>query len=80
MIDIYFILKMLSVSSHDSAHRNDAGYLIDENIFKTTVILLLYWFAIQKGYGLFLLTKIHKFKKTFICVLSYLPENCQHKT
>ena len=28
--------QMLSVFSHESAQRNDASYLIDENAFKTT--------------------------------------------
>ena len=31
---------MSSVFSHESAQRNDAGHLIDKNVFKTTPFIL----------------------------------------
>ena len=35
---------MSSVFSHESAQRNDAGHLIDKNVFKTTRSFCYQWF------------------------------------
>ena len=35
-INIVYMWQMSSVFSHESAQRNDAGHLIDKNVFKTT--------------------------------------------
>ena len=35
-IYIVYMWQMSSVFSHESAQRNDAGHLIDKNVFKTT--------------------------------------------
>ena len=35
--------QMSSVFSHESAQRNDAGHLIDENVFKTTRSFRYQW-------------------------------------
>ena len=39
--------QMSSVFSHESAQRNDAGHLIDENVFKTTRSFRYQWFRVS---------------------------------
>ena len=38
---------MSSVLSHERAQRNDAGHLIDENVFKTTRSFRYQWFRVS---------------------------------
>ena len=46
-----YIYKMymwqMSVFSHESAQRNDAGHLIDKNVFKTTRSFCYQWFRVS---------------------------------
>ena len=52
-IDIYiyiykmYMWQMSSVFSHESARRNDAGHLIDKNVFKTTRSFCYQWFHVS---------------------------------
>ena len=39
--------QMSSVFSHESAQRNDAGHLIDKNVFKTTRSFCYQWFHVS---------------------------------
>ena len=43
---------MSSVFSHESAQRNDAGHLIDKNVFKTTRSFCYQWFMLDNMNGL----------------------------
>ena len=45
-IYIVYMWQMPSVFSHESAQRNDAGHLKDENVFKTTIHRLKVYFTV----------------------------------
>ena len=42
-----YMWQMSSVFSHESAQRNDAGHLIDKNVFKTTRSFCYQWFHVS---------------------------------
>ena len=42
-----YMWQMSSVFSHESAQRNDAGHLIDKNVFKTTRSFCYQWFRVS---------------------------------
>ena len=44
---ILYLWQMSSVFSHESAQRNDAGHVIDENVFKTTRPFCYQWFRVS---------------------------------
>ena len=44
---IMYMWQMSSVFSHESAQRNDAGHLIDKNVFKTTRSFCYQWFRVS---------------------------------
>ena len=46
-IYIMYMWQMSSVFSHESAQRNDAGHLIDKNVFKTTRSFCYQWFHVS---------------------------------
>ena len=46
-IYIMYMWQMSSVFSHESAQRNDAGHLIDKNVFKTTQSFCYQWFRVS---------------------------------
>ena len=48
LIYIYIVyMWQMSVFSHESAQRNDAGHLIDKNVFKTTRSFRYQWFRVS---------------------------------
>ena len=46
-IYIMYMWQMSSVFSHESAQRNDAGHLIDKNVFKTIRSFCYQWFHVS---------------------------------